>query len=491
MPTARASRRSWRCALDARRCALDARRRALGARLHALGAGLAALLCGATLCGCGKKKPEPETIAAPAPGGASLEMVATGIGMGVALEASLAPTSTQWQRAFVLDENRAIIVGRSLDVAIALRTEDGGRSWVSLKGEAAASIGWSVTAEGALVLASGRRAKPSAKDKTGPIDGVKMYFAGPQATDPTGPITLFPAEGLLKTATVPPGPFGPIALSGELGGMLVTLGPRKLAMAYCAPAGKPAPEPGLWTIGEDAVAVPYGRPPSLLTVKGASLFVRPWPKPGEPVPVATPIPGFIADRDSARQLGEGPSCDAGEWSFQRVTQAPSASWLVGISPTRSFAVKLPAGNSALLGCSADAVVLQSEEEKTGVPQLIRCGLDGKCVSPKSPPFRVWPEKSDRQIRAVPTAQGVVGVLSARAGARWGLYLAQSSDPGGLYELPRAIGEGSSERGVLESGVLVALPKRVLLLVTADVTGTTRRGWYVLASGDGGTNWGPP
>jgi hypothetical protein len=61
----------------------------------------------------------------------------------------------------------------------------------------------------------------------------------------------------------------------------------------------------------------------------------------------------------------------------------------------------------------------------------------------------------------------------------------------MYERQRVIGEGQSDRGRLELGALLSLGKRAILLLSADVTGTSRRGWFVLVSDDGGTNWGPP
>jgi hypothetical protein len=451
-------------------------------------AGLLALLA---LCGCKKKKEEAETIAPPPAGGASIELVQTGIGAGVALDAALAPTSTQWERAFVLDESHAVVVGRSLDVAIALRTDDAGRSWVALKAEAGDVLGWGVAADGGLVLATGRRAKPVAKGKPALIEQVKLYFAGPRASELTGPVMLLPAEGKLKGATPATDSLRPVPLPNDLGALLVSFGPRKLGIAYGAPAGKAVPDPSALAPGEDVVPVPYARPPAMLSVKGGAVLVRPWPVPGEPLGAPSPVPGFRADAAVLRQLGEGPGCEAGEWSFQRVVQPPSTAILVGIAPSRAFAVKLPYGDAVLLGCSSDAVVLQASEAKTGAPLLLRCTLDGKCSTPKSAPFRIWPEKHDRTLGAAPTEQGVIATLSARAGARWGLYLGQSLDHGQLFELPRVVGEGSSERGMFQLGALVSLPKRTVLLVSADVTGTTRRGWYALASDDGGTNWGPP
>lgn len=427
----------------------------------------------------------------PPQGGASLEVVSTGLGTGVALNASLAPTSTRWERVVVLDESRAVVLGRSLDAAIALRTEDGGRSWVKLQTELGDALGWGVGDDGSVVIAVQHNGKPPAKGKPAPLASLKLYFAGPRDPDATGPIALLPGEGLLAGAGAASHAPAPVLLSPELASVVVAVGPRKLVFAHGVRAGRAAPEPTAWALGEELVPSPWGRPACLLSLKGGSLFVRPWPKPGEQPAPASPVPGLRVSADGARQLAEGPSCEVGAWSFARLAQPPANAVLVGISPTRSLSFPLPTPDAALLGCSADAVVVQTNDAKTGAPVLIRCTLDGKCTVPKSPPFRIWPEKHDRSVHATPTSQGVVATLWSRAGARWGLSLGQSLDGGALYELPRVIGEGSSERGIIELGALVSFPKRTLLLVSADLTGTTRRGWYAIASDDGGSNWAPP
>ena len=115
---------------------------------------------------------------------------------------------------------------------------------------------------------------------------------------------------------------------------------------------------------------------------------------------------------------------------------------------------------------------------------------GKCFAPVQRAFRLWPEEHQREILSVAAQQGTVAAMSAHAGDRWGLYLAQSAD-GMVWERPRVVGEGSGDRGRIELGTLVSFGKRVLLLISAEVTGTSRRGWFVIASDDGGINWGPP
>ncbi len=154
-----------------------------------------------------------------------------------------------------------------------------------------------------------------------------------------------------------------------------------------------------------------------------------------------------------------------------------------------------------VGCGAGRVVVETVAPKTGapstwatqpdVPTMVACDLAGKCVTPQNAPFRLWPEPHKRDIAMASVERGVIGVMTARAGDRWGLYLAQGPGDGALYERMRVIGEGQGDRGRIELGALVSLGTRTLLLISADVTGTSRRGWFVMVSDDGGTNWNPP
>ena len=92
------------------------------------------------------------------------------------------------------------------------------------------------------------------------------------------------------------------------------------------------------------------------------------------------------------------------------------------------------------------------------------GATGKCVKPTNTPFRLWTTAHKREIVMAPTEDGIIGVMTARAGDRWGVYLAQAGD-GTLFERQRVIGEGTVDRGRIELGALV--------------------------SDDGGTSWNPP
>ncbi|MFH1604036.1 MAG: sialidase family protein, partial [Pseudomonadota bacterium] len=239
------------------------------------------------------------------------------------------------------------------------------------------------------------------------------------------------------------------------------------------------------------VTAPYGRPPQLLSVAGSAIEMRPWPEPGDEVGPGSIIPGFTGSAGALEQLSAGPGCEAGPWSFQRVASSPNHAFVIGVSSSRALSFKLPAGNENRIGCGTGAIVVEVFDEKKKEPQLIRCTLDGKCAEPKSFPFAIWPEEHERTILTAATDKGVVATMSARTGTRWGAYLATSVDGGKTFDLPRVIGEGQTDRGYFEIVALVNFTNRVLVLLSADVTGTRRRGWYVLASDDGGENWGLP
>jgi putative hemolysin len=159
-------------------------------------------------------------------------------------------------------------------------------------------------------------------------------------------------------------------------------------------------------------------------------------------------------------------------------------------PPGAAAASVATPNAAAFGCGAAGFAIETRDASGG-PSLTTCTLEGSCAAPKTSPFSVWPEPHSRAVAAATTPRGTLALMSAQAGERWGVYLAQSSDAGHSYELPRVVGEGSGERGRLEIGGLVSLGNRALLLVAADVVGTSRRGWYVLASDDGGATWAPP
>ncbi len=190
-------------------------------------------------------------------------------------------------------------------------------------------------------------------------------------------------------------------------------------------------------------------------------------------------------------LSQAPACEWGDMSVQRL-KGPPKSMVVALSQKKKVVVALPdsvAPNSKL-GCSSSKVAFEAIDPKTKALRLGVCPLDGtECAVAANNPFRAWPEAHDSELAIAPTDKGVVAILQQRAGARWGLYLAQSAD-GTMYEVPRIIGEGK-DRGQLELGALLVFGTRAVLVLGAEVTGTNRRSWYAIATDDGGLNWSAP
>lgn len=461
---------------------------------------LVAVLVFALLCSCKKKEEEPTDVPMPARvGAASADIVETGIGTGLGLDPGLAGTGTKWTRVIVVNDTTAVIIGEALDQTIALRTTNSGKTWMSLTAAEKGWVSWGVDATGAVILAAGERAKvEKQKQAFAPVVKGHLWFADSDAKELMGPAPFFPGEKELKGATVPKGLGKPAVVAPDLGSLVLDDGGRAV-IAYGAPIGSTKPEPRD-VKGGAIVPVPYGLPPSLLTVAGSKLEARPWPKPGEELQEPSPVPGLQANSTVLEQLAAGPGCEAGEMSFQRVTPSPQNAFIVGVANNRSVAFKLPVAHETSIGCGPEAIVFETTDPKQQklarkqeepIPILVRCTLDGNCTYPENHPFGIWPEKHERKIIAVATKKGVVATMEAKSGTRWGVYLAQSLDGGANFELNREIGAGKTDRGFMEVGALVRLPTRLILLISAEVTGTSRRGWYVLVSDDDGTSWKRP
>ena len=465
---------------------------------RALSIGLAALL----LAGCGKKKEEEPPLQPPPPrGAASADELTTQIGSARGLDEALAPTSVTWTHVFAIDDKRALIAGDVVGSTIALFTDDGGATWRSLKSDRDAWSGWAVGGKGSIVLGLGSRdGAPSPTSAA--LSGTRLSFASFDEPSLTAPIPLFPTasgpvEGVLQTESAVPAALGPGSAA-----LISVESAHKAFVFYGGKPGADAVPPLKLPGGEKFVAVPYGRPPSLLSVKGHDLIERPFPPPGKPLDKPIRVPGIASTQTLVADLSLPPSCETGGWSFQPVKQ-PKGVVVLGVSEQKTVVIPLPEAVSPTtrVGCGAGRVVVEAVAAKSGppatwpsqpdVPTLVGCDLAGKCVTPQNAPFRPWPEQHKRAIVTTATEQGIIGVMSARAGDRWGLYLAQGPGTGAIYERPRVIGEGNGARGRIELGALVSFGKRALILVSADVAGTARRGWFVMVSDDGGTNWGPP
>ena len=430
----------------------------------------------------------------PPPGGASQELASTNIGNGLGLRSGLAPTSTKWHRVVVVDDRTAIVMGSVMEEAVAIRTTDRGRTWQTLRTTAGKWQSWGVSVDGSVALASGSRKKMKAgAGKQATVEKAQIWF-GPADGEMGEPAPLFGAEDSdkHKSISIADGVSRPAVLTSELAGLIADSG-RSPTLIYGVPGGSQQPDPAPLPPGQ-WIRSPYGRPPNLISLSGASIEMRPWPKPGEKVDLGSKVPGVVITRSMAQQMNEGPDCESGRWSFARVASAPTNAYLIGIADTQAFGIKLPKGQEDRIGCSTEAVVVETVAENDAgppEPQFVRCTFDGKCAEPKSRPFNIWPEEHKRNILAVPTKTGIVATLAAQSGNRFGTYLATSMDEGRTFELPRIIGESQTGRGFFDVGALIAFEDRVVMLFTADVTGTRGRRWYAMASDDGGENWSPP
>lgn len=445
---------------------------------------------------CKKKDDRPEDVPVPPRNAATLDVVNTELGTGLALRVGLAPTSVKWERVVSLDDERALLLGREGDLAYALRTSDRGRTWSSVSAQVKPWAAWAIASTGAVALVSGaaERAKAGAPNKPMPVGDVTWWYAAPGDRNLDGPRALLPGEGKLAGVALAAAVGAP-AFAGEAMSLLADRGGKTPVLVHAAVTG--AARLDAMDLDKQTFApMPYGRPAKLLSVTKGAVELRSWPLPGDPLGAASAVPNLRAEATTLAQLTEGPSCEAGAFSYRRLAGPQPA--LLGVSGDLTLAYKLPASDVARLGCHMDAIVTETSvidpadpEKKRKVPQLVRCEHDGKCSSPKAPPFAVWPEKHDREIWTVPTSRGLVAVMRARTSTRWGLYLGQSNDGGNTFELPRTIGEGADSRGELGFGALLRFQSRLVLLLSADVGATGRRGWYALASDDEGNNWGPP
>jgi hypothetical protein len=455
------------------------------------------------LVACSSKKKEDESVPPPPParGAASTDELTTLLGSARGLDEKLAPTSVRWTRVVALDEKRAVLAGEVANDTVALFTEDGGATWRSLKAERDAWASWGMGMDGTIVLAAGGR--DGAPTPTSAMLGAgRLGFADFASDSLTAPTPLFPtlkgpAEGILQTDSALP-----IVLAPDSAALIAEETPKKLFLFYGGKPGAEAVAPLKLPTSEKIVPIPYGRPPTMLSIKGRDVFERPFPGAGKVLGKPVKVPGLGTTQTTLAELSMPPGCETAAWSFQRVKQ-PKGQVVLGVSPDRTVSLVMPEATAAgtRVGCGANRIVVEAVAAKTGapatwasqpdIPTLIACDLAGKCTTPQNAPFRIWPEQHKREIVMAATEKGILGVQVARGGDRWGLYLAQGPGDGSVYERQRVIGEGTGDRGRIELGALVSFGKRALLLISADVTGTSRRGWFVMVSDDGGTNWGPP
>jgi hypothetical protein len=451
--------------------------------------------CAALALGCNTKKKEPP-VEAPLPrGGASVDELSTGIGLARGLDVALVPTSTEWRQLIVLDASRAVLAGDIAGEAIAIRTEDAGKTWRAFRSPAQGWSAWGMGLDGTLVLATGTIEKPKVALPAGqraPIDSAALLFVAAETNELSAQNPLFAPIEKKPTPRIPIGKGLPAVLSKSRAALLVEEAPRKSGILFGGPAGVEAGPLLQIPPVERLIPTPMGRPPMLLSARGRDFLIRPTPSPDKPLDPPQKVMGISPTPAALTELAQLPACEFGAWSFQRVTQQ-NRPMILGVSPTRNVVVPLPptTKKTSRVGCGADRFVVETLDPKEKVESLATCGLEGQCLAPMKPPFRPWPEPHEREIATAGTTQGAIAVLTARARDRWGLYLTQSVDGGKLFELPRVIGEGNSDRGRFELGAVISFGARTLLLISTGVTGTSRRGWYIMVTDDGGTTWAPP
>ncbi len=475
--------------MTARRRSIATRR--LGASFIRAGVALAFVTAagGCKGCGCGKKESEAPIQAPPPVGAASLTELTTGIGPAKGWEDGVAPTSAQWKRVIPLDDKRLVLAGDTPSETFAVISEDGGKEWRAVHAERLGWSHWGVAMDGSLVLAMGERAGAKNKDEA-MLDAVKLAFAANDATT-LGPSTpLFPpAKGGLKGTLNTPSAV-PILISTDYAALPGAEAPRREAIFFGGRPGVADAPPTRAPAGEKLVSVPFGRPPALLSVRGKDVFVRPFPLPGKPPDKPQKIAGLVATPTLVAELSALPACEFAEWTFQRLKQ-PKGVVVLGVGNGKTVTIPLPPTTPATtsVGCGGSRVVVEAQNKDEKLV-LVSCDFNGTCTEPQNTPFRPWPEKHEQVVMSTPTDKGIIAVMQQRAGDRWGVYLAQSNDST-IFEQTRVIGEGTGDRGRLELGAFAPMGVRVLLVLSSDITGTSRRSWYVTASDDGGANWNTP
>jgi hypothetical protein len=438
-------------------------------------------LCGASACkDNGPKPPDgPPADSAMAASGPGADSLSTNIGSAIAIEAHLAATSAKWDQFVVVNDKTVVLTGRAYNKAVALKTTTGGRSWSGFSQTRPGWSAWGVGSDGSVALLGGTVKKGSARAAS--IENLSVWLGAPDAKALRGPMSLPEGKPILVARMAQP------AVLSQTTASLLLQTPRDqiLTTGDSSVLSKRLPR-GDW------IAKPYGLPPQLVNIEAGQLKVRPWPAAGQAPDQALSMPNFRAGAATTRSMRSGPRCSHAGLTFQRVSNASTQPYAVGISQQRLIAVALPKKSGKVFGCGPGSVVVDIDDTAAKKLLLIQCPFKAACAKPKNQPFDLWPEEHKRDIRAVTTEQGVVAVMQATAGSRWGLYLGHSLDQGKTFELAREIGTGNGSDGY-RLGALLAIGKRVLLFFTAETPNPNNatRSWYVMASDDAGATWGPP
>lgn len=469
------------------------------------------LLC-ALGAGCQKKKEETPPIPPPPPrGAASLDQLTTGLGLAKGLDSKLAPPSMQVEHVYVLDDKRAILAGGVAGgEAIALFTQDAGKTWTSFRTEQETWSTWVFgTEEGTFGLALGPKetmaeSQPAAGKAPPVLPPFQFFFANFDALSfgtatnveqPPLPRKIDPKVPLLRPRLA--------LLTKDMASLVVEPAAKKFVVRYVVAPGVDVPPEIVLPKLETFIPNPIGRPARLLSIKGRGIISRKWPEPDKPIVpekdaeyINEKIKDLKTTSTLARELSMPPVCATQALELYRITQPsskqkPEKDYLLVVKADSYELTKMPsfATPDVRIGCSQDKFVLEAPDGDS--ISIAICGLDGNCTTPERAVFKPWVEKHTRDIVARPTATGAAAVMTLQAGEKWAVYYAQSTDGGKFYERARVIGEGAGERGRVRFTALITMGKRTLLLLSADVTGTSRRGFYIIASDDDGATWNAP
>lgn len=423
------------------------------------------------------------------------ERLSTSIGSGRALDREVVPANTEWRGWSAVDDRIAAAYGDVDGAPLALITADGGGTWRVVRGERGGASRWALSDSGMVALLTGLEEGPAAQRTLGSL---RVHVVdGGTALGP--PSLVLPAEGGKKPRLSPDTLLAAFAGPDTLAVLAVEpVGPA-LVYAPGSPHAPPAPPQPL-PAKEKPLPGVYGRPAQLVSVRGRELVVRPAPTQGQPVAEPVVVEGFTPSPTLPRDVSGAPICISGKWTHRWIAQPRGRDFVLSISPDKAGAIPIATprvtsvsqptnASERAFGCAADSVTVEIRGGGEGRP--LTCQVGGECVAPEEPPFRPWPTAHARRMHVTPTPRGVIAVVSRSEGPRWGSWLAQSTDSGKTWQLPRVIAEGDVERGRVEVGLLATVGGRALMLLRSDVSGTTQRAWFVLASDDGGATWVAP
>ncbi len=462
---------------------------------------------GCSSCGKPKELPkEPEHPAAE--GGATSHELLTKVGLARALSTkskdSMPSTSTKWPRVFPLDAQSAVLGGEIENGAVALKTNDGGRTWAALKVgvEPGALLTYSVGADKTVVVSIAKRQVPKKKllkDAVPPIDTVTLFFGAPDDTKLSAPSPIIAPLDKGVGPTIPKGFGAQAVLSKTLTGFPLEIQPKVFALAYGVPPGEELPPATPLPKTETPVYGAFGRPPVLLTATTKGLVWRPWPMPKEPLATGKPVDRVLMTKTLVDELSQGPECEHGAWSFKRFSQPPNKTFVLAASKDKVVAFELPqtVDNKIPMGCADDYVVVEALNPVDNLPSFVVCKTDGVCLPPDNRPFLKPAFKGERVVGIATYKTGIIGTQTLQNPTQWQFTISRSDTLGKpealgkLYDPERLVLEGQGDRGRLDYGALIGLGDKTLLLMSADVTGTTARQWFVMATEDGGQTWNPP